>query len=125
MISDTLKEAEYIDLVTFRKSGEGVSTPVWAANVNESLYVFSQTDTGKVKRVRNSGKVKIAECTASGKPKGAYCEATASLVTDAAEEKAAYEGLQAKYGWKMSVLNFGSKLSGKAKTRTVIRIDFT
>jgi PPOX class probable F420-dependent enzyme len=123
-IPDTLQTAPFIDLKTLRKNGDLVSTPVWAAEVEGALYVFSQTNAGKVKRIRNFATVKVAECTSSGKLKGSWHDATASLVEDKAEEQAAYTALRAKYGWKMAILNFGSTLTGKAKTRTVIRIDF-
>lgn len=120
----TLQNATTINLKTFRKNGDGISTPVWAAAVEGSLYVFTQTDTGKVKRIRNFSRVEVAECTSSGKLKGAWHQATATVVDDREEEQAAYRALELKYGWKMKVLNFGSRLTGKVKTRSVIRIDF-
>ena len=101
-----------------------MATPVWAAELEGALYVFSQTDTGKVKRIRNSSQVQVAECTAGGKIKGAWHDATACLVTDPAREQAAYSALRNKYGWKMKILDLGARISGKARTRTVIRVDF-
>jgi PPOX class probable F420-dependent enzyme len=124
VIPDTLRETEYISLLTYRKNGDGVPTPVWVARVEEALYVFSQTDTGKVKRIRNFPQVKVAECTAGGKLKGAWYDAVAELVDDEAEKAVAYRALIDKYGWKMKVLNLGSTLSGKIKTRALIRLRF-
>lgn len=60
MVPDTLGETEYISLMTYRKNGDGVPTPVWMARVEESLYVFSQTDTGKVKRIKNFPEVRLS-----------------------------------------------------------------
>lgn len=124
MVPDTLRETEYISLLTFRKNGDGVPTPVWMARVEESLYVFSQTDTGKVKRIRNFPEVRVAECTANGKLKGTWYDALAELVDDETEKAVAYKALIDKYGWKMKVLNLGSRLSGKIKTRALIRLRF-
>lgn len=125
MIPDSLREAEFINLLTIRKNGDGVPTPVWAARIEESLYVFSQGQAGKIKRIRNSGDVRVAECTANGKLKGYWHVAKATLVESGSpEEAAAYEALLSKYGWKIKILNFGSKLAGKAKTRVVVRLDF-
>ena len=124
MVPDTLRETEYISLMTYRKNGDGVPTPVWVARMEESLYVFSQTNTGKVKRIKNFPEVKVAECTANGNLKGTWYDAVAELVDDEAEKAAAYQALIDKYGWKMKVLNLGSKLSGKIKTRALIRLHF-
>ena len=124
VIPDTLREAEYISLQTFRKNGDGVSTPVWAARVGESLYVFTQIDTGKVKRIRNFSNVKVADCTANGKLKGTWYDAVATLVDEQAEQVEAYRALIEKYGWKMKVLNFGARISGKIKSRGLIRLQF-
>lgn len=124
VVPDTLRETEYISLLTFRKNGDGVPTPVWMARVGEALYVFSQADTGKVKRIKNFPEVKVAECTANGKLKGTWYDAVAELVDDEAEKAGAYKALIGKYGWKMKILNLGSKLSGKIKTRALIRLQF-
>ena len=57
-------------------------------------------------------------------PVGLPLDAVAELVDDEAEKAAAYQALIDKYGWKMKVLNLGSKLSGKIKTRALIRLHF-
>lgn len=51
----------YIALETFRKSGEGVVTPVWVTAEGDKLYVWTVGDSGKVKRIRNNGRVRIAD----------------------------------------------------------------
>ena len=50
----------YIVLETFRKSGEGVKTPVWVAAEDGKLYVWTVDNSGKVKRIRNNGRVRLA-----------------------------------------------------------------
>ena len=48
-----LDRKPYISLVTFRRSGDAVQTPVWFAAYDGKLYVFSEADAWKVKRLRN------------------------------------------------------------------------
>ena len=62
----------YLSLETYRKSGKGVRTPVWfaveptnaPASKTRKLYVYTATDSGKAKRVRQKDLVKIAPCDA-------------------------------------------------------------
>ena len=60
----------YISLVTFRKSGAAVATPVWFGEEDGKLYVMARSDSGKCKRVRNNSSVRIAPCTMRGKVNG-------------------------------------------------------
>ncbi len=56
----TLRGHQYLNLTTYRKSGEPVRTPVWFAQEGDTLYLFTNGETGKVKRIRNSGRVLVA-----------------------------------------------------------------
>jgi PPOX class probable F420-dependent enzyme len=79
---------KYLNLETFKKSGEGVHTPVWFAAEPATapsggaakLYVYTIGNTGKVKRVRNNGRVRIAPCNARGKLLGEWADARAVVV---------------------------------------------
>ncbi len=64
-------------LVTYRRDGTPVPTPVWAASAGGLLYVRSERSSGKLKRLRNDSRLLIAPCTARGKPLGAPLEARA------------------------------------------------
>lgn len=83
------RDHKYISLETFKKSGEGIKTPVWFAADPSSdlagdgalLYIYTIGNTGKVKRIRNNGHVKIAPCTVKGVPLGEFVEANAEIVT--------------------------------------------
>ena len=94
---------QFLLLTTFRRSGEGVPTPVWFARVGGTLGVFTSAQAGKVKRLRREGRVRIAPCSFKGKPKGPEQEATARLVDG--EAGARIEGaLAAKYGWMFRLI---------------------
>ena len=57
---DQFQKQKYLNLETFRKSGESMRTPVWFVQDGESLYVHTVANSGKVKRIRNNGRVNIA-----------------------------------------------------------------
>lgn len=117
-----LAAAEYVSLATFRRSGKQVDTPVWAAERDGIFYMFSAGNAGKVKRLNNSPKARLASCTAKGKLTGPWHDAQGRIVTDFKEISKAYEALHQKYGWKTRVFDFFSKLSGKYYQRAVLAV---
>ncbi|WP_406277933.1 PPOX class F420-dependent oxidoreductase [Nocardia sp. NBC_00881] len=73
-------EADYVLLTTFRKDGSPVGTAVWAVAENGKLYVWTVTDSWKVKRLRRNPAVTLQPCTASGKPHGEVVEGTGRIL---------------------------------------------
>jgi len=84
-------------LVTFRRNGRPVPTPVWAAEADGLLYVRSERTAGKIKRLRSDGRLLVAPCTVRGKPLGSPFEATARILP-AQEEPVAERALARRYG---------------------------
>lgn len=78
----TLDGKQYINLTTFRKSGDPVVTPVWFVQDSGRLYVMTEIETGKVKRLRNNGRVLVAVSNARGKALGPTMPGTARLLPD-------------------------------------------
>ena len=113
----------YVSLTTFRKSGAAVRTPVWIAAANNKLYVYSEGDAGKVKRIRANGKAQLAACDMRGKLLGDFVDASGWIVDDETERTQAFTALKAKYGWQMGIANVLSRLSGKYAKRTVLAFE--
>ncbi len=65
-VLQTLQGAKYISLTTYRRTGEGVATPVWFAQEADRLYIETGPKTGKVKRMRRTPRVTLAPCTFGG-----------------------------------------------------------
>lgn len=101
----------YIALETFRKSGEGVVTPVWVTAEGDKLYVWTVGDSGKVKRIRNNGSVRIAVSDARGAPKSEWVEAHARVLDDPAEDQRQQQRLTKKYGWQFHIFNLMNRFS--------------
>ncbi len=73
---------KYVSLVTFRRSGEPVATPVWFADLGGTFGVITETNVGKVKRIRNNPRVTVTPCDMRGQhlDGAATLSATASIV---------------------------------------------
>jgi uncharacterized protein len=119
-------DAKYISLETFRKNGIGVRTPVWfAAALSSSeetavFYVYSAAAAGKVKRIRNNPKVRIAPCSARGNVRGAWVDGRARICVG---DEAAHgqQLLRHKYGVLKIVGDFFGRLM--RHTNAVIAIE--
>ena len=55
-------------LVTLRRTGVRVATPVWAAVADGMMYARTQRASGKIKRLRNNDSVLLAPCSVRGEP---------------------------------------------------------
>lgn len=91
-----LQGHKYMSLVTFRKNGQPVPTPVWFAQVGDKLYVVTRGDSGKVKRIRSNAQVEVAPCTMSGQVLGESQEGMARILPDS-EASQAHRALANKY----------------------------
>jgi PPOX class probable F420-dependent enzyme len=85
---ESFEGQKYLNLETFRRNGQGVRTPVWfAAGEGPVLYAYSLRQSGKAKRIRLSGAVKIAPCDAKGRVTGPWVDARAEIVSGAEHDK--------------------------------------
>ena len=107
----------YLNLETYRKTGEPVRTPVWFVENDGALYVRTSESTGKFKRTRNNPAVMIAPCDIRGNLKGEWVPAEAGVAT-AAESDVAYRLLQKKYGLKYAM----TKLFLRGRRYVVLKI---
>ena len=89
---------KYLSLTTFRKNGEPVATPVWFAERDGTIYLFTFPSAGKVKRIRHTARVTVAPCTATGNVTGTASEGVARILTEPADETLAERTLAKKYG---------------------------
>jgi PPOX class probable F420-dependent enzyme len=114
---------KYVSLVTFRKDGREVRTPVWLVGEGSEYYVFSESKAGKVKRIRNNGEVSIAPCDLRGNLKSEDWESgSAEIIGDSAKLNDIYAQFDSKYGWQMRLLNFIARLNGRYHKRAVLAL---
>jgi PPOX class probable F420-dependent enzyme len=92
-----LKGRKYALLVTFRKNGEPVPTPVWFGLADEKLYFRSVATTAKLARIATQPNVLVAPCTANGRPRG-HAVPGAARILSPDECSIAERALRANYG---------------------------
>ena len=117
-----LAAESYVSLMTFRRNGAGVPTPVWIGADNGKLYAFTDGTSAKMKRLKVTDRVQLAACDARGKLKGEYIEGRARRVDDPAVIERALAALTRKDRWQISLLNLFSRLFGRIGRRAFIEI---
>lgn len=125
MAATDLESARYVSFATYRKSGEAVATPVWCAHEDGQFFIFSAGDAGKVKRLRNGRRARLAVCDVRGRVRGDWHPATAEILTDPDEAARALAALRRKYRWQMRLADLGAKLTGRFDERAYIRARLT
>jgi len=118
---DALRAHKYCLLVTYRRSGEPVPTPVWFGLDDAGcIYVRTPTDSGKVKRVRADSRVLVGPANARGKPLGPLAQGNARVVVGMAERDDAECTVQANYGLGRRVFEAVFASRGEATTYLVV-----
>ena len=87
-------EGKYVSLTSFKRDGTGVATPMWFVRENGHLLVETDAASYKARRIRHNPAVTIAECCASGRPKGEAVPAHVEFLPES--ERVRVEGLIAQ-----------------------------
>jgi uncharacterized protein len=75
-------------VVTFKRSGDPVPTPVNFGLSDGRLYFRSEPGSAKVRRIRRDPHVRVCPCNLRGRPTGATAEGTARVLSGADEDRA-------------------------------------
>jgi PPOX class probable F420-dependent enzyme len=87
---EALRGARQALVVTFRRSGDPVPTPVnFGLDDEGRLYFRSEPHVAKIRRIRRDPHVRVCPCNLRGKPTGPVAEGRARVVPAAEEEHAA------------------------------------
>jgi PPOX class probable F420-dependent enzyme len=100
-----LTDHRYCQLVSFRRNGAAVPTPVWFAVAGSRLYVKTETPSGKVRRIRHDPRVQVAPCTLGGRRLGAAVEGRARVL-ESWEAPLAERTLRGRYGLGRRLFGF-------------------
>jgi len=117
-----LDAERYINLETFKRDGNGVKTPVWAAPLDGRLVIFTAGESFKVKRLRRDKRCRAAACDMRGKVKGPWLDGEARIVEDPAHMARAHAALVAKYGWQLRITDFFATLFGRKQKRAFLEV---
>jgi PPOX class probable F420-dependent enzyme len=119
---------KYLNLETFKKNGDGVKTPVWFAvepsasldSNGAKLYLYTIGVSGKVKRMRNNPRVRIAPCDVRGKVLGDWIEARTEFLTGEDADHAVRLLNKKYFPWKQ-ILSFFAWFSTRERIVFVLR----
>jgi len=114
---DQFTNQNFINLETTRRNGEAVQTPVWFVELGGMLYVRTGADSGKVKRIRNNGLVRVAPCDYRGELQGDWVDAQARLV-DLSTAEQVNQLFNRKYGLQKR----GFELLGRFSSSKMVTI---
>jgi PPOX class probable F420-dependent enzyme len=103
----SLETGNYINLLTYKKNGEPVLTPVWFIFEDKKIFIRTSDKSGKLKRIKNNNNVKFALCDIRGKIKGEWHNGLAKLE---ANNKWVFPKINKKYGFFASLLNLLYKI---------------
>jgi uncharacterized protein len=119
---DRLSAGAYLSLTTFKKDGTAVATPVWVSRDSDRLYVWTEATSGKVKRLRNSGRVLLAPSDGRGALQGAQVQGTAKVLDDPSAFTRVEALHRSKYGWQFRVFDF---LGRTFRRRGMVAVEIT
>jgi len=108
--------AKYMNLETYRRSGDRIRTPVWFVQSGELLFFLTRADSGKVKRLRHNPELKVASCKMNGEVTGNWHSAQAIPVEANEAIEAVKTLFDQKYGAAVKLSLAFSRLK---KTRHV------
>ena len=113
------ESVEYVNLVTYKKDGSSVTTPVWVAPYQNSLVVTTSLNAGKVKRIKNNGKATIYVTNQTGSKKlSESLDVSATLISELKDKSEAVEKIKKKYGLISKMF-----LRGPDEQRAIIQLD--
>jgi len=104
----TVSGHKYINLETYKKSGQAVRTPVWFVISDEHIFVLTSQNTGKIKRIRNNPAIKIMPCGIRGDSKGEWVEGLARIATES-EMQNTIKLRYKKYGFRAKIIGLFKK----------------
>jgi uncharacterized protein len=107
-----LQGHNFMSLTTFRKSGVPVATAVWFAQEDNRLYVFTDIQAGKVKRIRHTPNVHVAPCKYDGEVIGDVVPAVVRIL-GGEEAQHASAVMNKKYGLQKRLIDFWDWLRRK------------
>ena len=111
----------YLNLESYKRDGTPVQTPVWFAEEEGVLYIYTLANAGKVTRIRRNPRIRIAPCTMRGTVLGPWVEADATIV-DATTAAHGHALLRHKYGWLKGIGDVFSRMLHRERVVIAMRV---
>ncbi|MFE3830800.1 PPOX class F420-dependent oxidoreductase [Streptomyces sp. NPDC059092] len=113
---DDLARSRYVSLTTYRKDGTGVATPVWHAVDGGELFVWTRSDSWKVKRIRANSPVVVTACDVRGRiAPGAPTAEGAARLLEGADLDRVLRLIGRKYTWQFWLVDVPARIARRGK----------
>ncbi|GJJ18616.1 PPOX class F420-dependent oxidoreductase [Mycolicibacterium mageritense] len=113
-----------IVLVTYKRSGEAVPSPINHGVADGKIYVRTDASTAKVKRIRNNPNVLVVGSNLRGKPSGPVAAGVARILPEA-EHAHADAVIAANWSLPMKVFERGLDRGSQAFDMPIAFIEIT
>ncbi|MFD9130184.1 PPOX class F420-dependent oxidoreductase [Kitasatospora sp. NPDC059571] len=122
---DALTRARYVSLTTFRKDGTPVATPVWHVVEGGLLYVWTEADSWKVKRLRRDPCAKVVVCDVRGRIEPGAAEATGTGRVLDFEGKERVRRLLGRKYLMARLGNILATVTGRRRRRPIVALEIS
>jgi uncharacterized protein len=95
--AESLAGRSYCLLVTYRRSGEPIPTPVWFGVADGRVYLRTGPEALKLKRICRDPRARVAPCTMRGRPLGPPMEGMARVVGPGQDRERAERAIADNY----------------------------
>jgi len=112
---------KYINLETYRRNGQAVRTTVWFVIDAGTIYIRTDMNSGKIKRIKNNPNVRITPSGARGQLKGKWIEGKIKMA-GSLELEHANQLLEQKYGIQGKIIRVFNKIRNTRPTVLSIQI---
>jgi uncharacterized protein len=112
---------KYINLETYRRNGQAVRTTVWFVMDAGTIYIRTDMNSGKIKRIKNNPNIRITPSGALGQLKGKWIEGKIKMA-GSLELEHANQLLEQKYGIQGKIIRVFNKIRNTRPTVLSIQI---
>lgn len=122
---EKLARQRFVALTTFKRNGEGVSTPMWIGRDGTHLFVWTHADSWKVKRVGNDPRITLVPSGRTGKVRAGAQQVTgtAEVLADQRTVDRLEGVIRRKYGIEYRIVTTIERLVARGrKQRVILRI---
>lgn len=100
---------KYINLETYRRNGQAVRTTVWFVMDAGTIYIRTDMNSGKVKRIKNNPNIRIIPSGAWGQLNGKWIDGKIKMASSL-ELEHANQLLEQKYGIQGKIIRVFNKI---------------
>lgn len=120
-----LDKHKAINLTSYYDTGRSVTTPTWFVKISNKVYLLTDPQSYKVKRIKQTGRVEVSPSTLQGKPLGEAIQAQARTLDNKEDQESiesVYKAMRKKYGLMLRIFTWIGRLRGRGYIDVAVEI---